>query len=194
MTTFDDNLEQQFRRIASNLPTTDERIQISIPNAKEILLRALSHFCEHAQWLQEYDKISQWLLDNRKRGLLCFGNCGRGKTLITQRIFPTLLSHYHRKYLNTVTAVELNDIYDDISRCKLISVDDVGTEPESVIYGERHWRFSELVDAAERDQKLLIVSTNLTLDELRQRYGERTFDRLRAITTTVCFSGPSLRK
>lgn len=31
-------------------------------------------------------------------------------------------------------------------------------------------------------------------DELRQRYGERTFDRLRAITTTVCFSGPSLRK
>ena len=41
--------------------------------------------------------------------------------------------------------------------------------------------------------KLLILTTNLSIDELREKYGERTVDRLRAITKTVLFTGESLR-
>ena len=46
---------------------------------------------------------------------------------------------------------------------------------------------------SEKRGHLLLCSTNLTLDELRQRYGERTIDRLRAIVRPVAFSGASLR-
>lgn len=64
----------------------------------------------------------------------------------------------------------------------------------SVKYGEKRLSFAELVDEAEKKGKLLIISTNLSLSELQQKYGERTVDRLRAITTPVVFKGDSLRK
>lgn len=73
-------------------------------------------------------------------------------------------------------------------------IDDIGTEFLSVKYGEKRLSFAELVDEAEKKGKLLIVTTNLSLSELQQKYGERTLDRLRAITTPVVFKGDSLRK
>ena len=66
-------------------------------------------------------------------------------------------------------------------------MDDIGTEGQSVIFGERRWAFPEIVDEAEKKGKLLIVTTNLTKDELSGRYGDRTLDRLRAITKPIIF-------
>lgn len=84
-----------------------------------------------------------------------------------------------------------------IRRCKAKTHhlrDDIGTENLSVKYGEKRLSFAELADEAEKKGKLLILTTNLSIDELREKYGERTIDRLRAITRTVLFSGESLRK
>jgi DNA replication protein len=64
----------------------------------------------------------------------------------------------------------------------------------SVKYGEKRLAFPELVDEAEKKGKLLIVTTNLSIQELKEKYGERTVDRLRAITTPILFKGESLRK
>jgi DNA replication protein DnaC len=51
-----------------------------------------------------------------------------------------------------------------------------------------------LVDECERKQKLLLVSTNLSKQELTDRYQLRTFDRLTAITRRVFFiEGESFR-
>ena len=84
-------------------------------------------------------------------------------------------------------------------------MDDIGTENLSVKYGEKRLAFAELTDEAEKKGKLLILTTNLSIDELREKYGERTVDRLRAITKTVLvdrlraitktvlFTGESLR-
>lgn len=179
----------------SGFKPNDNRIYINIPDARTALMKGLVRFCgEQTQWLPEYEKVAEWLGDNKGRGLLCFGNCGRGKTLITQRIIPVLINFYNGKVLNTITAADIGRKYDEISECKLISIDDVGVEDVSNLYGEKHDYFRELVDVAERKQKLLVISTNLTLKEIAERYGDRTIDRLRAITTTVLFEGDSLRR
>ena len=90
--------------------------------------------------------------------------------------------------------MQLNANLDTVKQKHIIYIDDIGTEFLSVKYGEKRLSFAELVDEAEKKGKLLIVTTNLSLSELQQKYGERTLDRLRAITTPVVFKGDSLRK
>ena len=171
------------------------RVRISIPNAREMLWRGLVHFeGDNAKWLKEYEEVSEWLSDNNERGLLCYGNCGRGKSLICWKIIPLLISHYHRKIISCYDAQQMNSDIDAVKANHLIYIDDVGTENISIKYGEKRLAFSEIVDEAEKRGKLLIATTNLSLDELEQKYGERTVDRLIAITKRVLFKGESLRK
>ena len=88
----------------------------------------------------------------------------------------------------------MNSKPDEILSYHIIYIDDIGTENISNIYGNKRIPFMELCDAVEQKGKLLICSTNLTLDELAEKYGERTIDRLRATTKVVPFVGQSLRK
>lgn len=169
-------------------------VNIAIPDAKRILWRGLNYFTEKAEWLPEYEDIVSWLSDNKGRGLLCYGNCGRGKTVICGKIIPLLLNHYCRKIVACYDSQLMNADIDAVKQKHIIYIDDVGTENMSVKFGEKRLAFCEIVDEAEKRGKLLILTTNLSLDEISQKYGERTMDRLVAITTRVKFIGKSLRK
>ena len=172
-----------------------EPMKIAIPNAKDVLWRGLNYFINNGSvWLPEYDEIASWLSDNRGRGLLCYGNCGRGKSLICWKIIPVLLHFYYKKIVSCYDAQQMNADIDLVKRGHIVYIDDVGTENVSVKYGERRMAFPELVDEAEKRGKLLILTTNLSLDEISQKYGERTMDRLVAITKPIKFKGESLRK
>lgn len=169
-------------------------VNIAIPDAKRILWRGLNYFTEKAEWLPEYDEITCWLSDNKGRGLLCYGNCGRGKTVICGKIIPLLLNHYCRKIVACYDSQLMNADIDAVKQKHIIYIDDVGVENMSVKFGEKRLAFCEIVDEAEKRGKLLMLTTNLSLDEISQKYGERTMDRLIAITTRVKFKGESLRK
>lgn len=169
-------------------------VSIAVPDAKSVLWRGLNYFTGKAEWLPEYEEIAEWLSGNKGRGLLCHGNCGRGKSLICWKIIPLLLNHYCRKIVSCYDAQQMNADIDAVKAKHIIYIDDVGTENMSVKYGEKRLAFSEIVDEAEKRGKLLIITTNLSLDEISQKYGERTMDRLVAITTRVKFKGGSLRK
>ena len=170
-------------------------VQISIPDAKNVLWNGIKYFeRDAAAWQPEYVDVAKWLSDNKGKGLLCIGNCGRGKSLICGKIIPLLLHHYHRKIVYSCDAQQMNANIDAIKEKHIIYVDDIGTENLSVKYGEKRLAFPELVDEAEKRGKLLMLSTNLSISELQEKYGERTIDRLRAITTPVVFKGNSLRK
>lgn len=170
-------------------------VYISVPDAKVNLWKGIQFFVgASASWQDEYNDVAKWLTDNKGRGLLCLGNCGRGKTLICGKIIPVLLNHYCHKIVSCYDAQQMNAQLDAIKQKHIIYLDDIGTEFLSVKYGEKRLAFAELVDEAEKKGKLLIVTTNLSLSELKEKYGERTVDRLRAITTPIVFKGDSLRK
>ena len=172
-----------------------DKVHISVPNAGTHLKGGLKYFCgDAARWNIDYDKIALWLSDNKGRGLMLVGGCGVGKTLIGMRIIPLLLNHYCRKVVTICTANELNNSPDEIIRNHIIYVDDVGTEEISNIYGNKRVPFAELVGLAERDGKLLMFSTNLDDEHLAQKYGNRTTDRLHAVTRKITIKGKSNRK
>lgn len=182
------------------LPST---VSIKIPNAEERLRGGLDYFVNvfsrgavtKATWDEaNYRPVVDWMTDNQGRGLLMIGNCGLGKSLIGKYILPYLIRDSCRKVVNIFNAQELNSKPDEILSYHIIYIDDIGTENISNIYGNKRIPFMELCDAVEQKGKLLICSTNLTLDELAEKYGERTIDRLRATTKVVPFVGQSLRK
>ena len=185
-----------------------ERLHIAIPDAREQLMAGLQYYLgNEAQWLPCYDKVVEWLTDNKGRGLLCVGTCGLGKTLICQNILPMLIYRNTKKVPDTCTAIEMNGRIDALLNSKCVIVDDIGIEPvETNTYGNRRVPFNELCDQAERRGSLLILTTNLrttkkvdpdtglAIPSIEERYGQRTLDRLRAITKVIKFEGPSLRK
>lgn len=173
----------------------DNRVRIAVKSAGSILMNGIRWAVgDSARWLQEYDLVVSWLSNNEGRGLLMYGNCGRGKTLIGRRLLPIILNHFCKKIVKCYTTQEMNRHPDEVLSNHVTYLDDIGTEDVCNIYGNKRLIFPEIVDAAERDGKLLIISTNLTLKQLEEKYGIRTKDRLRAITVQVPFKGESLRK
>ena len=189
-----------FQRTINSLRDTGfnpipECVNIHIPDAKENLWRGLNYFTGNtAQWLPEYDEVAGWLTCNKGRGLLCYGNCGRGKTLLCGRIIPLLLNHYCRRIVSCYDAQQMNADPDTVKQKHILYIDDIGTEQMSVRYGDRRMAFCEIADEAEKKGKLLMLTTNLTLNQIAEKYGERTMDRLVSVTKRIQFTGESLRK
>lgn len=174
------------------------RVEIAIDNAREVLHEALDCFMAEeghaARWLPEYDRVADWLGGNQGKGLLLHGDCGRGKSFLARYVLPAILLRYYRKVVTVCDTQSLTRDIDTLLTRHLICLDDIGTESTAVVYGMRRECFAELVDAAEKQGKLLLITTNLNREELLKRYGARVYDRLVALTTPVKFTGQSLRQ
>lgn len=201
-------MEFDFKRLADRLNDgtgvqMPKMVSIRIPDAEQRLRGGLDYFVnvfssgevQKAEWNEKnYRPIVDWMTDNKGRGLLMVGSCGLGKSLIGKYILPYLIRDACRKIVNVFNAQELNSKPDEIIGYHIIYIDDIGTENVSNIYGNKRIPFMELCDATEQKGKLLMCSTNLTIEELKEKYGDRTVDRLKSTTKVVPFIGESLRK
>lgn len=164
-------------------------------NARQDCEAGLRRFVSgQVRWLPAYDEIVDWMTDTKGKGLVLMGGCGLGKTLFAKYILPVLF-HCRQEYI--ITCHDASDMQarpDEVLGSPLPMVDDVGTEGVSVDYGRRRDTFSELVDQCEKKGRLLIITTNLTPEELERRYGSRTISRLMKICRCVVFNGEDMRK
>ena len=170
-----------------------DKVRTSIFDSRSLMRDVMDYIVPGYVWREEYGQIADWLFENRGRGLLVMGPCGTGKSLLCGKVIPILLQKAMRKICAMYTAREMNTKYDEISRQKIAYIDDVGTETMATEWGEKRWAFSDIVDDAERRDNLLIMTTNLDVEHLAQRYGDRTVDRLSGMTRLVMFGGSSLR-
>lgn len=175
-----------------------ENVLIGIKEARSALENYFRYFLSFSKkefvWQPEYALIVNWLENNKGRGLFLYGDCGRGKSLLARYIIPAILLKYERKVVNVFNIQDVNSCIDEVLKKHIISLDDVGTEDVSSIYGNKRYAFPEIVDAAEKYGKLVIISTNLNGNEIIEKYGSRTMDRIIATTTRIEFKGKSLRK
>lgn len=174
-----------------------EKVQIAVSGGTEILKKAMRYFIslekKEMVWLPEYAEVGEWLEDNDGKGLFLYGGIGLGKSILARYVIPAILIKYCRKVVTVYDAQQMNDHLDELLKRKIICIDDAGIEEAAVQYGNRRMAFLEVADAAEKHGKLLIVTTNLTHDELVAKYGDRSLDRIKAVTKRVLFKGKSLR-
>ena len=189
------NILDDMRTHGMRLP--QQKIQIAVPHAATILRKALEYFVamegRTLVWLPEYDEVARWLSGNRGRGIFMYGSCGRGKTLLCRYVLPAIILKHCRKVVSVFDMNEVNKNIDAVLTKHIISLDDVGTEALSIQYGQRRMAFAEILDAAEKDNKLLIASSNLNVSEIVNHYDDRVLDRLKSTTVRILFQGDSLR-
>lgn len=173
------------------LDLTTERLQINIPDAESVLRLGLAErMGNNFVWLPEYTKVVEWMKDNNGRGLLLKGNVGRGKTEIGRNILPAVINHHYRRIVNCYDAVELSARKSEfLNNNWPLCIDDLGTEKDA----KSRDVFERLADQMEKRDRFLIVTTNLSGEDIRRIYGDRVFDRLKGNTTSITFKGDSMR-
>ena len=192
---------EDFQRAISGARKNEEDyaptpFRFGISNTKEALMAGLEEVMRHkVEWLAEYTQIVNWLTDNRGKGLLLIGPPGVGKSEICMKVIPLIFRMVLHKVFSRYQATELCNeaTYRSSLRQRFIAIDDFGIEGTFYDYGNPHIVFSEIVDGIEKRGTLLIATTNLTMDEIKAKYGLRTFDRLRANMHVVVIRERSLR-
>ena len=148
---------------------------------------------------------AKWLCEDRKPGLLLYGRVGSGKTTLARAICKLIAFLYdnyqigqdRRCSVSQTSAMELskqavdmeNGRYNQFKFTKMLFLDDVGVEPPTVkSWGNEYSPVVELLYYRYDLQKFTIISSNLTPDEFRQRYGDRVGDRLLEMFDAIQFT------
>ena len=123
--------------------------------------------------------------------LLLYGNTGVGKTFLTNCIAKELLDKSHTVVY--LTSLKLFDILEsckfdrDLSQTRknaslsyllssdLLIIDDLGTELNNSFTSSQLYH---CIDTRLTNHRSTIISTNLSFDDLRERYSERIFSRI----------------
>ncbi len=141
------------------------------------------------------------------QNLLFYGTVGTGKSLLSSCIAKELLKQGHSVlYFSTIALMDeiarsafdksekyskdvissTNPLYDS----ELLIIDDLGTELTNSFTISSLFN---LINERAMKKKPIIISTNLSLEELRDRYTDRIFSRLTGNYTFCRLSGPDIR-
>ena len=142
-------------------------------------------------YLPEYDKVVDWLNDNKSKGLLLAGNVGRGKSVILNGVIPIIYKAVYNVELKPEIAKKITEVKTTRYSCV---IDDIGTEEIIKDYGNRIDPVEYLISDCEDNARLLILSTNLNDANLKKRYGVRVVDRINRLCRLIIFQGKSFRK
>ncbi|MGN0435657.1 MAG: ATP-binding protein [Wujia sp.] len=136
--------------------------------------------------------------------ILIYGETGLGKTFLTNCIAKNLLDNGHTvlylsasEIFETVLAgyimnrkQELESLYSYIYSCELLIIDDLGTElTNSFVLSQ----LFEIINKREIRQSSTLISTNLSMKQLRDRYTERIMSRIIANYTVFNIYGDNIR-
>ena len=119
--------------------------------------------------------VTEWaMMKENCIGLLLWGNVGTGKTFIAACIANALIEKgisvlmtNFSKILNQLSAMfneDRNKFIESFNRYSLLIIDDLGIERNSEFALEQVFN---MIDSRYRSKKPLIITTNLTLDELK---------------------------
>ncbi len=144
--------------------------------------------------------------NNKEPNLVFYGEVGTGKTFLLECIANELISKLFYVVFTTAYDIsktmikafnspfaERDTILSPLFESDLLIIDDLGTEP---LYHESTLsNLFTLINERQRNNLALIVSTNLTPQQIDERYGNRIKSRLfnQRITVTIPFKSRDLR-
>lgn len=183
---------ENFSRFSFDYYSTNYIDRLSGQSSQELARRAHR---ECMSFIRDFDTAHE--------NLLLFGNTGIGKTFLTHCIAKEVMESIHSVLY--LTATELFDallaralnrtddsqlLYEQIQTCDLLIIDDLGTERNTDFVVSQ--LFVCLNDRI-LNQKSTIISTNLTLEEIKANYTERTFSRISNHYKILRLAGDDIR-
>lgn len=194
------------------------KLPMSVAQARNALLAAIQAEVEYRRrpfsmtdaLSEQIDRMAAWLVGNSSKfaAVLC-GGCGNGKTSLV-KAFQNLLCYMnipvpdgHGKVwgMRICNAREIAGIartdypaFLTLAQIPMLAIDDVGIEPLEVMeYGNMVNPIVELLTKRYDEQLFTIMTTNLTPEGIRKRYGDRIADRLNEMAVVIPFKNPSYR-
>lgn len=143
--------------------------------------------------------------DFEKKNILFYGSVGTGKSFLSACIAKDILDLGHsviyfsaislfdalaRETFENKSKEDLYNFYDYIYNCDLLIVDDLGTEVSNTFVSNQLFSF---INERNLRKKSTIISTNLSLEQIRDRYSERVFSRIISTYTACKLSGTDIR-
>lgn len=143
--------------------------------------------------------------ENNGENLLFYGTTGSGKTFMCNCIAKELLDR--SSFVIYQTAFSLfaiiegyrfqkkdnaidKESYESLFECDLLIIDDLGTEIQNTFTNSELFH---IINTRLINGKKTVISTNLSLSELSQRYTERIFSRISSSFRLLKFFGKDLR-
>lgn len=144
---------------------------------------------------------------NQGLGLIIKGPVGTGKTTAAIAIMKEAIKHKKSPYFISMISLldklmsfrdqeERYEFEQRIKNCPLLVLDDLGGEYIGKNKDDS-WMLKRIMSIiAERHQrsKSIIITTNLPIKELAERYDQRAIDRIRSTNQIITLLGESLRK
>jgi DNA replication protein DnaC len=142
-----------------------------------------------------------------EKGIILSGEVGTGKDTLFD-ILNAIFSMHQLPTIRAVHAIEISDLYmnsniEEINKYKKyyrhLLIRDVGTEPVEVInYGNKVRPLEELLLVRYEKFRTLgfitHITTNLTFEELMERFGDRMKSRFREMFNFLELPGPERRQ
>lgn len=141
--------------------------------------------------------------DSSDENLLISGNCGTGKTFLSNCIAKEIIEK--GCFVVYLSAIKLFDILSDaafdredssfglskhIYECDLLIIDDLGTE---LVNSFTSARLFSCINDRLLGRKHTIISTNLSAHQLQEKYSERIFSRITNRYTLIKLLGSDIR-
>lgn len=136
--------------------------------------------------------------------ILLIGSSGLGKTYLMHCIGRRVLDHgfsvrkvtanqFQRMLMEQVIGQRDERPLVELENVDMLLYDDLGSEPSVKGIGEHY--FFALLNERQTAHKPMVVASNCSIEEIRQRYGERTISRLLDTKLTRAYSlkGKDLR-
>lgn len=172
--------------------TTDSRLQLTPRENMEKIV------ADAKQFVDEFDYAG--------RSILIYGNTGVGKTFLSNCIAKALLdTAHHVVYMTSHSLFEVFEahrfdhtaedsgdasLYQYIFHCDLLIIDDLGTELSNSFTNSMLYT---CINERQLRKKSTVISTNLSLEQLRDRYSERIFSRITGNYTLWKLIGKDIR-
>ena len=187
-------IEDTFKQADFLKPKVYNRYKLgSKEELKEMFIKAFKYYdrtIDKYEHLSAYDEVIDWMVDTRGRGLMLMGECGLGKSTILNFVIPAIFRTKTNKVLRSIPAKELAAVERNVA--PFIIIDDLGTESIKNDYGTKIDAVADAISYAEDSSKTLLITTNLSPNSLKERYDERTLDRLRKCKVVI-IKGKSFR-
>lgn len=137
--------------------------------------------------------------------LFFYGTVGTGKSFLSGCVAKELIESGHsviyfsaanlfdflsKNSFDYKNREELRGTYADLTQCDLLIIDDLGTELTNQFVASSLFA---LLNERHMGKKATAISTNLSLEELRNRYSERIFSRITSHYELCKLSGQDIR-